>query len=138
MFDAEDVPIRWFFHTARTQANFYESCELRDRLLASVDQENNSPEAVAEAGRLLGRWREVLLDERENATQAASVVASDMRLGFYYSEQHLFAHAADMIRAKLDLLEKEIDEVLPGLAREFGLDIDGDDWSRPGDAENGE
>jgi hypothetical protein len=132
MFDAEDLPIRWFFHTARTQANFHESCQLRDRLMALVSQEDKGPEAVAEAGRLLARWREVLLDEQENATQGMRVVAADVRLDFYYSEQHLFAHAVDMIRAKLDLLDEEIDAFLPSLASAYDLDVVGNGGSHPG------
>src|SRR5262249_44097043 len=34
LFASETSPIRWFYHTARTEANFYESCQLRDQLLA--------------------------------------------------------------------------------------------------------
>jgi hypothetical protein len=44
-----------------------------------------------------------------------------MRLDFYYGGDHTFSHGGEMIRAKLQILEKEIDGFLPALARRCGL-----------------
>ncbi|MFH1572250.1 MAG: hypothetical protein ABIL09_29940, partial [Gemmatimonadota bacterium] len=98
-FDAEASPIRWFYHTARTTANFYESCRLRDRL-----RSGQSTDAAADRA----RWREVLEDERENARQALPVAAADVRLDFYYGGDHTFPHLAEMLAAKLEVLEGEL------------------------------
>ncbi len=80
-----------------------------------------SPVSVTEARRTYDRWREVLLDEQANATEALPVMEADVRLDFYYGGDHTFAHGADMIRAKLELIEQEITEFLPALARKCGL-----------------
>jgi len=74
MFDAENSTVRWFYHTARSQANFYESCLLRDRLLALAAQKTRTQEEIAEAKTLYNRWQQVLLDEKDNAKQALPVV----------------------------------------------------------------
>lgn len=114
-FEAEEIPIRWFYHTARTEANFYESCALRDRLIALASQESRSEEEQTEARELLMRWHAVLTDEKANAEAALPLVERDVRLDFYYGSDHTFPHAADMIRAKLEILEGELSEFLPGL-----------------------
>ena len=122
-FQAEASPIRWFYHTARAEANFYESCQLRDRLLAFAKRPPTEKTA-AEIARMrpeYDRWRAVLLDEKANAAEALPVMEADMRLDFYYGGDHTFSHGAEMIRAKLQILEKEIDEFLPSLARRCGL-----------------
>jgi hypothetical protein len=129
MFDAEDSPIRWFYHTARTEANFYESCQLRDQLLAIAAREPKTEEQIAEARRTYERWREVLLDEKANATEALPVMEADVRLDFYYGGDHTFSHGADMIRAKLELINREINEFLPALAVKCGLRGDKDSGS---------
>lgn len=122
-FEAEASPIRWFYHTARTQANFYESCPLRDRLLAFAGRPpaEKTAEEIARVRPLYRRWREVLIDEKANALEALPVMEGDMRLDFYYGGDHTFSHGADMIRAKIQILEKEIDDFLPALARRCGL-----------------
>jgi len=122
MFDAEDSPVRWFYHTARTEANFYESCQLRDRLIALAAQETRTQDEVGEARRTYERWRTVLLDEKANSTEALPVMEADVRLDFYYGGDHKFSHGADMIRAKLEIIDREIDEFLPALARKCGFD----------------
>lgn len=101
-FEAEESPIRWFYHTARTQANFYASCQIRDRL---ADQDAPLPDAERRA--LLQRWRAILLDEKDNAAAALPLVERDMRLDWYYGFDHTFPHAAEMLRAKFALLEEE-------------------------------
>jgi len=120
-FDAEDAPIRWFFHTARTQANFYESCLLRDRLLGFAERERRTPDEIENAQSAYDRWRAVLVDEKDNAAESLSVMQSDVRLDFYYAEEHAFAHGADMIRAKLELIDRELAVFLPVLAKRCGL-----------------
>jgi len=121
MFDAEDSPVRWFYHTAWTEANFYESCLLRDRMIALTAQESRTQEEIAEARRAYERWRTVLLDEKANSAEALPVMEADVRLDFYYGGDHKFSHGADMIRAKLELIDREINEFLPALARKCGL-----------------
>jgi len=113
-FSAEVSPIRWFYHTARTQANFYESCQLRDALRELAALPELSSDQRSEAREKLDRWRAVLRDEVENARQALPVVEADMRLDWYYGGDHTFPHAADMMRAKLEILQHEISDVLPG------------------------
>lgn len=125
MFDAENSPVRWFYHTARTEANFYESCLLRDALLAFAGQPEKTPEALEQARERYRRWREVLLDEQANARDALPVMEADMRLDPYYGGDHAFSHGADMIRAKLELVEQEINVYLPSLAKRCGLEGEG-------------
>ena len=122
MFMAEASPVRWFYHTARAEANFYESCQLRDRLLALAARDSRTTDQMAEARRLYRRWREVLLDEKANAAQALPVMQADVRLNFRYGGDHSFSDGAEMLRAKLDLIGREIDEFLPSVARQCGID----------------
>ena len=121
MFDAEASPIRWFYHTARAQANFYEPCQLRDKLFAFASERATTGSMPAEAGQLLQRWRDVLLDEQANAREALPVAEKDMRLDWYYGGDHTFPHAVDMLRAKLTLIEHELDTFLPAFAAKNGL-----------------
>jgi hypothetical protein len=123
MFESEASPIRWFYHTARTEANFYESCQLRDRLLALAGQPSRTPEETSQAAEIYRRWLHILSDERENAVEALSVMEADMRLDFYYGGDHAFPHGADMIRAKLEILDQEIQTFLPSLAQKCGIVI---------------
>jgi hypothetical protein len=109
-FSAEASAIRWFYHTARTTANFYASCRLRDQL--------NEPNP--EAGRLLAEWSTVLENERANTQAALPVARADVRLDFYYGSDHTFPHLADMLEAKLALLDSELSEVLPSVAQRQG------------------
>lgn len=121
MFDAEDSPIRWFYHTARTEANFYESCQLRDKLYSALDL----PEAERDIRALAKdyeRWREVLFDELQNAREAQPVMAGDVRLDFYFGSDHTFSHGSEMLEAKIGLLTGELFQVLPALATELNLD----------------
>ena len=117
-FAAEASSIRWFYHTIRTTANFYTSCRLRDRLLELAAAE--SPDS-AEARELYDPWRRILLDERANARAALPVARADVRLDFHYGGDHTFPHLTEMLEAKLELLEKELNELLPDIARRCGL-----------------
>lgn len=120
-FEAEASPIRWFYATARTEANFYESCRIRDRWATLASKENLTDLEREELVGMYGRWREILSDELENTRAALPVVEADMRLDFYYGGDHTFPHAADMIHAKLTLLEHELTDYLPGLAARYGI-----------------
>jgi hypothetical protein len=124
-YDAEASNLRWLYHTFRSTANYYESCLLRDKLLGLAKTQQQSSRKTAEGRELYTRWRNVLLDERENAIAAIPVMAADMRLDFYYGFAGRAApgqaHGADMIRKKLELLETEINEFLPALAKRCGV-----------------
>jgi hypothetical protein len=116
-FAAEASAIRWFYRTIRTTANFYASCRLRDRLYG-MGPGPWPDRALAEG--LLAEWRGVLEDERENVMAALPVARADLRLDFYYGSDHTFPHLAEMLAAKQALLERELGEVLPALARRLG------------------
>ena len=121
MYDAEDSSTRWFYHTARAHANFYESCILRDLIAELRAKESLTDEEREQAAELLDRWTEVLEDERANAEAALPLVQRDVRLDWYFGSDHTFPHAEEMITAKLDIIGQEISEYLPGIARELGL-----------------
>lgn len=114
-FDAENSSIQWFYRTARSEANFYQSCMLRDRVLALVAQETRTSEEITEAQALLKDWDALLRDERENARAALPLAEADPRLDAYFGGDHTFSHTADMLRAKLAIIDEEIDTFLPGL-----------------------
>ena len=114
-FDAEAVPILWFYHTARTHANFYESCQLRDAVTALAGKSPRSPEETEKARTLIARWKQVLEDERQNTTDALPLIRRDMRLDPYYGGDHTFSHGEEMMGAKLELLEDGAVE-LPSVA----------------------
>jgi hypothetical protein len=118
-FRSEASAIQWFYRTARTHANFYESCQLRDRLVALAAQQSRSSEEIPEADKLFKRWHEVLLDEKENTEEALPLVEADVRLDPYYGGDHSFSHGAEMIRTKLQILDGEIEDFLPGLHKRF-------------------
>lgn len=102
-YGAESSSIRWFHHTIRSVANFYDSCDIRDRLPNEKDP--------AQIKRDLACWLEVLRDEKANSEAALPVMESDVRLDMYYGTDHTFSHGADMIRAKLVILEEEINDL---------------------------
>ncbi len=114
-FDAESIPIQWFYHTARTEANFYESCQLRDSIGAIMKKQQRSADELADARQKLVRWRKVLDDELANTTEALPLMQADMRLDPYYGGDHTFPHGAATIKAKLQILRQEISEYLPSL-----------------------
>ncbi|HIJ64562.1 MAG TPA: hypothetical protein HPP77_01320 [Candidatus Hydrogenedentes bacterium] len=121
MFDAEDSSLRWLYHTARSTDNFFQSCLLRDKLLAFAAKESKTGEETDEAQGWCDRWRAVLLDERANAVEGLPVMENDVRLDWYYGSDHTFEHGADMIRAKIKLIDHEIGDFLPALAARCGL-----------------
>ena len=70
MFDADCSSIRWYYHTVRTEANFYESCQLRGALLATTTQPSKTLEQYE-------RWKAVLQDEKANALAALPLAEAD-------------------------------------------------------------
>jgi hypothetical protein len=118
-FDAEAGPILWFYHTARTHSNFYESCEFRDAVAALAKKPTLTVAEKVNASEKLVRWKAILEDELENTRQALPLIQKDMRLDPYYGGDHTFPHGANMIEAKLVILQKEISEYLPSLAKKF-------------------
>ncbi len=114
-FDAEAGPILWFYHTARTHSNFYESCRLRDALAGISKKPPLKANEKAEATRMLVSWQKILEDERDNTREALPLIQQDMRLDCYYGGDHSFPHGEKMIQAKLAILQQEITEYLPSL-----------------------
>jgi hypothetical protein len=121
MFDAEDSAVQWFFRTARTEANFYESCQLRDRLRELAQKPQRMPEETAEAAQKYNQWRFILGDELSNAESALPVMEKDMRLNFRYGGDHTFEDGNEMLRAKIQLLKYEILNDLPAIASKLGI-----------------
>lgn len=121
-FGAEASPIRWLYHTTRTEASFYESCQLRDGLLALAALKSRTARQVEEARGAYDRWLAVLNDEKVNTVEALPVAEADMRLDWYYGGDHSFPHASQMLKAKLELIELEITRFLPSLRPKLGLE----------------
>jgi hypothetical protein len=114
-FDAEAWPILWFYHTARTHSNFYKSCAIRDSINGLLGKPSLTADEKTNALASIAKWEEVLVDERANTEEALPLVGQDMRLDPYYGGDHTFSHAADMMEAKLKILEVEIRNYLPSL-----------------------
>jgi hypothetical protein len=114
-FDAEAGPILWFYHTARTHSNFYESCRLRDKLAELINKKSLKADEKNEAKQMLASWQKVLENERANTREALPLIQRDMRLDPYYGGDHTFPHGEKMIQAKLAILQQEITEYLPSL-----------------------
>ena len=121
LFDSQAWPTRWLYHCVRTQVNFCRSCLIRDELVPMAEKGGLTEEEMARAQALYTQWRSVLEDERENTRAAAPIPRADVRLDCYYRGDHMFNHLWDMIDAKQDLLEDELGQFLPKLARALGL-----------------
>jgi hypothetical protein len=134
-YDAEASNLRWFYHTFRSTANYYESCLLRDKLIALAKEQEHTPTKVTEARALLARWRGVLLDEKANSSEALPVMVADMRLDFYYGfgggAAPGQARGSAMIRKKLEILETEINLFLPALAKRCGVELEPFEADKP-------
>ena len=117
MFDSESSVIRWYAHTVRTVANFHESCQLRARFDAYMTRPHVKDSE--QARRCYERWLGVLKDERANTAAALAVAGVDMRLDCYYGGDHSYSHIADMIRAKLPILDQEANVYLPSLWKKY-------------------
>jgi hypothetical protein len=126
LFESQAHPIRWLYHSVRTQSNFSRSCVIRDELIPLSQEKSLTAEKKARAAELYAEWRAVLLDELENTRAAAPIARADVRLDFYYRGDHMFNHLWDMVDAKAELLEKEIEEFLPSVAERCGVDTSED------------
>ncbi len=124
LFLSEATPIRFFYRTARTHANFYESCAIRDRIGELTSKQDLTPHETKEAGDIYGRWLEILHDERENTEAAIPLLEKDVRLDPYYGSDHSFAHGVEIIAAKMEILDHEIEIYLPSVAEKLGLTAD--------------
>jgi hypothetical protein len=120
-FRAEESPARWFYHTARSHANFYASARHRDFLRAFAELPMHSPEELAEARLHYEQWRAVLADEKANTIAAIPVVEQDPRLDFRNGAGKSLAPAVELMRAKLEMLDHELNEYLPALAQRCGI-----------------
>jgi hypothetical protein len=121
LFESQAYPTQWLYHSVRTQSNFNQSCQIRDELIP-LSQKDGLTVAEKEQARLLyTKWRTVLEDELENSRAAAPIARADVRLDCYYRGDHMFNHLWDMVDAKIELLEDELDVFLPFVAARCGL-----------------
>lgn len=122
MFDSEALMVRWFYHIARTEANFYDAFLLQRSLHCLLERVKAGTSLTEEeregAAAMMVRWREILNDELENSREALPVMEADMRLDFRYMG---FCPGPKMIRAKIGLLQKELEAYLPLLANQLGI-----------------
>ena len=119
VFEAELLPTRWFYHTVRTHANFYESCQLRDFLLPFAKHGSKNPQEIIDAQAKYERWRAILLDERENTSAAINVVQQDSRLDVHNTRNGAaLAPARDLMHKKLELLNLELEVFLTSVMEE--------------------
>ena len=121
VFQAEALPARWFYHTARTHANFYESAHLRELLTKFAAMTIRTPDDLHLAESRYERWRAVLADERENTLAALPVVDADPRLDFRNGAGRSLPPAAELMRAKLAMLDHDLDKFLPVFALACGI-----------------
>ncbi|MDZ4857980.1 MAG: hypothetical protein SGI88_03280 [Candidatus Hydrogenedentes bacterium] len=121
MFKSDASAIQWFYRTARSHANFYESCQLRDSLRALAANPGKTSGDIVAAKAQFQRWQEVLTNEKTNTEAALPVMEADVRLDWYYGSDHTFPHGAEMLREKMRLLDNEIGETVPALAKEIGV-----------------
>lgn len=121
VFLAEDSPARWFYHTARTHANFYASAQIRDFLRAFAEKPAHSPEELVDARLRYDSWRAILTDEQANTIAAIPVVEQDPRLDFRNGAGKSLAPATELMHAKLEMLEHELNVFLPALAQRCGI-----------------
>ncbi len=117
MFASEGSAIRWFYHTARSHANFYASCQCRDQWSALTAKPKAAD--LEKARKLHARWKAILEDEKANAEAALPVMKADVRLDYYYGGDHCYHHGAQVIAAKLKLIEQEISSYLPSLRARY-------------------
>jgi hypothetical protein len=123
-FQAEDLPARWFYHVVRTHANFYESCLVRDYFQGLEPRGALGGADKVEARMKYDRWVAVLKDEQANTRAAMPVVMKDPRLDVRYGfGGGALDPANDMMHAKLELLNQELTEYLPKVARRHGLAV---------------
>jgi len=118
VYDAETLPIRWFYHTARTIGNFYESFRLTCKLKNLIEVISTaSSEEIRKGENALERLKKVLHDEKQNALDAVIIAGKDARLETLYRVDHSFSKLTDMLHAKIELIDKQIAEEIPKLEK---------------------
>jgi hypothetical protein len=122
-YEAEAIPIKWFYHTARAAANFYESCILRDKIHAAIESELDFDRSPLKDDYY--RWLEMLVNERQNAVDALPLMKQDMRLDYYYGHNGAgispHGHGVELIQKKIEIIESEINSYLPELRGKLGI-----------------
>ena len=122
IFEAETLPIRWFYLTARTLGNVYESFRLTAELrkLAEIYRADN-PIHAENAAKIVERFKEVLTDEKYNTLLALPIAQMDPRIETLHRRDHSFSRLGDMLEAKIDLLDEQMKCCVPS---ENGLTMD--------------
>lgn len=121
LFESQAYPIRWLYHSVRTQLNFNKSCLIRDELIPLSQKDSLTTVEQERARDLYTEWQMILNDELENAQSAAPIARADVRLDFYYRGDHMFNHLWDMVDAKIELVQHEIEVFLPSVAARCGI-----------------
>ena len=92
VYEAETLPIRWFYHTVKTCGNVYECFRLRNK---------------ADKASLL-RLENLLVEEKENTLQAMPIAQKDPRIDTLHRGDHSFHSLRAMMQAKIQLLNMQI------------------------------
>ncbi len=121
LFESQAYPIRWLYHSVRTQSNFSKSCLIRDELIPLSKQESLTKDEQERAQQLYTEWQSILQDELKNAQIAAPIARADVRLDCYFRGDHMFNHLWDMVDAKIALVEQELEVFLPQIAKKCGI-----------------
>ena len=121
LFESQAYPIRWLYHSVRTQSNFSKSCMIRNELIPLSKKESLDTTEKARAQKLYDDWRAILKDELVNSRTAAPIARADVRLDCYFRGDHMFNHLWDMVDAKIALVESELEVFLPQVATKCGL-----------------
>ena len=112
VFEAETLPILWFYHTLRTCGNLYEL----NRIVMELKGERDKGEG--EIRRRIERLREILLDEKQNTLESLPIAQRDTRMEVQRGDFSLYT-LVDMMRAKLELLDVQIEVRLPELEKNY-------------------
>lgn len=123
LFESQAHPIRWLYHSVRTQLNFSRSCLIRDELIPLSKEKSLTPAQRTRATELYAAWHGILTDELTNTRAAAPIARADVRLDCYYRGDHMFSHLWDMMDAKIELLKWEVEVFLPSIAEGCGVEL---------------
>lgn len=121
LFQSQAYPIRWLYHSVRTQVNFCKSCKIRDALVPLANKGTLGADEQIQTKALHDAWKVILQDELANTLEAAPISRADVRLDCYYRGDHMFNHLWDMLDAKALLLRHELDVFLPKIAKQCGI-----------------
>lgn len=114
IYEAETLGIRWFYHTARTLGNIYESFRLTGKLKEWIEiNPLPSPEEIEKGEKTLKRLQEIMLDEKQNALEAIPIAEKDPRIDTLHRGDHSFNSLIDMLHAKIKLIDQQVEEEIP-------------------------